>query len=261
MYYILSALLQFLPVMILEDLVKYFETMHTPDPHPTFLHPWIEVAGLGLLPSLTSILQTRSQTIFQHGAIFVRTAVSTLLYEKSLSVSAAGRATTNTGQVVNMMSNDTTQLQRFIQFGGMTLVAPLPIVVVLVLIYRQVGQATWVGVGFMVALAPVNVVVFSVVGKMRRKVLKYSDLPVKAMNEILAGIRIIKYYAWEKPFRAEVGKIRDKELKALTNLAYVSAVGFLLILLSAPIIQPIFGFRMRRSRPRRRLRPCRCSTL
>jgi hypothetical protein len=54
----------------------------------------------------------------------------------------------------------------------------------------------WVGVGFMVFLAPVNTLVFSIVSKMRRRVLKYSDLRVKMMNEILAGIRIIKFYAW-----------------------------------------------------------------
>ena len=75
------------------------------------------------------------------------TAVSTLPYEKSLSVSAAGRAATSTGQVVNMRSDDTSQLQRFIQFGGMTMVAPLQIIISLILIYQQVGNATWVGVG------------------------------------------------------------------------------------------------------------------
>ena len=242
-YYIIAALIQFVPVLILEDLVKYFETINSPEePHKTLVPPWWLVAALGVLPFFTSILQTRSQVIFQHMAVFVRTAVSTLLYKKSLSVSAAGRACTSTGQVVNMMSNDTTQLQRFIQFGGMTLVAPLQIVISLILIYRQVGPATWVGVGFMVVLAPVNVVVFSIVGKMRRKVLKYSDLRVKMMNEILAGIRIIKFYAWEKPFKKEVGDLREKELQALTMLAYVSAVGFSLILLSAPIIQPILVF-------------------
>lgn len=48
----------------------------------------------------------------------------------------------------------------------------------------------------MVFLAPINTIVFSVVSKMRRKVLKYSDLRVKMMNEILTGIRIIKFYAW-----------------------------------------------------------------
>jgi hypothetical protein len=62
------------------------------------------------------------------------------------------------------------------------------------------------------------------------------------MNEILNGIRIIKFYAWERPFGKEVGRIRQKELDALTRLAYTSAIGFSLILLSAPIIQPILVF-------------------
>ena len=94
----------------------------------------------------------------------------------------------------------------------------------------------------MVLLAPINMLVFTVVSKMRRKVLKYSDLRVKMMNEILMGIRIIKFYAWEKPFGKEVGRLRQKELQALTNLAYTTAVGFSIILLSTPIIQPIIVF-------------------
>lgn len=94
----------------------------------------------------------------------------------------------------------------------------------------------------MIFLAPVNGWVFSVVSKMRRKVLKYSDLRVKMMNEILTGIGILKFYAWERPFGEEVGVLRQKELDALTKLAYVTAVGFSIILLSTPIIQPIIVF-------------------
>ena len=108
--------------------------------------------------------------------------------------------------------------------------------------YHKVGDATWVGVGFMIFLIPINTVVFSIVSKQRRKVLKYSDMRVKMMNEILAGIRIIKFYAWERPFGKEVGQIRGQELRALTMLAYTSAIGFSLILMSAPIIQPILVF-------------------
>jgi ATP-binding cassette subfamily C (CFTR/MRP) protein 1 len=84
--------------------------------------------------------------------------------------------------------------------------------------------------------------IFSIVSKQRRKVLKYSDLRVKMMNEILTGIRIIKFYAWERPFGGEVDELRGKELAALTKLAYTSAIGFSLILMSAPIIQPILVF-------------------
>lgn len=94
----------------------------------------------------------------------------------------------------------------------------------------------------MVFLMPINTVVFSIVSKQRREVLKYSDLRVKMMNEILSGIRIIKFYAWERPFGKEVGDLRGKELKALTKLAYTSAIGFSLILMAAPLIQPVLVF-------------------
>ncbi|KAL3942720.1 MAG: hypothetical protein SGBAC_003127 [Bacillariaceae sp.] len=244
-YYLFSSLLSFVPVLILNDLVSYFEHVGvngTGVPYDHFVNPWVEVAGLGVVPLLVSILQTRHQAIMAHCGVFVRTSASTMLYRKSLNVSAAGRAKTSTGQVVNMMSNDTMQLQRFLQFIGLTMSAPLQIVIALYLIFQQVGNATWVGVGYMVILAPVNIVVFSIVSKMRRKVLKYSDLRVKMMNEILTGVRIIKFYAWEKPFGKEVGRLRQKELEALTKLAYTTAVGFSIILLSTPIVQPIIVF-------------------
>lgn len=244
-FYVISALLAFVPVLILNDLVKYFQhyaQFGSEVPYDGLANPWLLVAGLGVVPIVMSALQTRHQAIMAHCSVFVRTAVSAMLYQKSLNVSAAGRAKTSTGQVVNMMSNDTMQLQRFLQFVGLTLVAPIQIIVALYLIFQQVGNATWVGVGYMVFLAPINMLVFKIVASMRLKVLKYSDLRVKMMNEILNGIRIIKFYAWEQPFGQEVGRVRQKEVNALTKLAYTTAVGFSIILLSTPIVQPIIVF-------------------
>lgn len=94
----------------------------------------------------------------------------------------------------------------------------------------------------MLVLVPINGAIFSVVSKQRRKVLYYSDLRVKMMNDILSGIRIIKFYAWERPFGKEIGELRGQELDALTKLAYIVAVGFSLILMAAPLIQPILVF-------------------
>merc|ERR1712183_984114 len=100
----------------------------------------------------------------------------------------------------------------------------------------------WVGVAYMVLLAPVNGYMFGIIAKFRREVLSYSDKRVKLMNEILTGIRIIKFYAREKPFGKEVGRLRELEMDALARLAYVTAVGFSVLLLSTPIVQPIFVF-------------------
>jgi len=235
--FIISVVIQFGPVLLLNQLVIYFQSGKV-----GLINPWVAVVLMGVLPVVVSVLQTQHSIILNHMAVFVRTGCCTLLYSKSLKVSPTGRARTDAGQVMNMMSNDTAQLQRFLQFLGQFMVAPLQIVIALVLIYKQVQNATWVGVGYMVALAPVNTLIFSVVGKMRNKALKCSDARVKMINEVLSGIRIIKFYAWEKPFGNEIFKIREKELEALTTLTYVSQIGFSVVLMSAPIVQPILVF-------------------
>jgi len=238
----ISALIAFVPIILLNDLVKYFEALNAGRTYDGWAHPWAEAVGLGLFPLLASLLQTRHMVIMQHCAVFARTGCSTLLFRKALRVSPTGRARTNTGQVVNMMSVDTNVIMRFIQLAGMTLVTPLQIVISLVLIYNQVGNATWVGVGFLFALLPVNAAIFAAVAKLRRRVLKHQDARVKMINDLLTGIRIIKFYAWEKPFLGEVGNVREEELKALTTLTLVMLVGFTAILFAAPIIQIILVF-------------------
>jgi hypothetical protein len=108
---VIAAVLSFVPVLILNDLVSYFEWVDaglSPESYQALVpSPWIGVAGLGLVPIIVSLLQTRSNAVMAHCGVFVRTAVSTMLYRKALNVSAAGRAKTSTGQVVNMMSNGT----------------------------------------------------------------------------------------------------------------------------------------------------------
>ena len=238
-FYSISAFLQFVPVLILNDLVKYFTQYPN---YKTFVTPWLEVSALFVIPVLMALLQSKQVVIMSHAAVFVRTSLSLLIYEKILRISSAGRAKTSTGAIVNMMSNDTTQIMRFIQFLAIVLVAPLQVGFALYLIYVEVGIAMLAGVGFLVCLVPVNVCVFFFVGKYRRRALKESDSRVKLINEILGGIRIIKFYAWESPFRRAIESIRRAELDNLTKLAYTAAVGFSMIMLSAPIVLPIVVF-------------------
>ena len=40
------------------------------------------------------------------------------------------------------------------------------------------------------------------------------------MNEIIAGMKVLKLYAWEIPFMQRIIKIRDVEIKMIKNAAY-----------------------------------------
>ncbi|GFN81887.1 ABC transporter c family protein [Plakobranchus ocellatus] len=51
----------------------------------------------------------------------------------------------------------------------------------------------------------------------------HTDKRVKIMNEIISGIRIIKMYCWEKPFRNLVEKLRSDEVQHLCRARRVQA--------------------------------------
>ena len=63
------------------------------------------------------------------------------IYRKALSLSPAARQKTSTGQIINMFSTDTKQLQMFLNFMNNVALAPLQIIVALALIWLQVGSA------------------------------------------------------------------------------------------------------------------------
>ena len=59
--------------------------------------------------------------------------------------------------------------------------------------------------------------------------MKLKDSRMKMMNEVLAGIKVLKFYAWENAFREKIKAIREKELTTLRKcLFYDSAVKFIL---------------------------------
>jgi ATP-binding cassette subfamily C (CFTR/MRP) protein 1 len=156
--YVISAVLQFVAVLMLNQLVLYFQSGKL-----DLVNPWVAMAMMGVFPVIVSVFQTQHFVIMNHLAVFVRTGCCTMLYSKSLRVSPTGRSRTNAGQVMNKMSNDTSQLQRFLlQYIGNFLVAPIQIMVALVLIYQQVRHATWIEVAYMVALSPINRIIFGV---------------------------------------------------------------------------------------------------
>ena len=53
---------------------------------------------------------------------------------------------------------------------------------------------------------------------------KIQDKRIKMLNEILTGIRVIKFFGWEQSFQNMVAKIRAKEIIILIKSSLVFAV-------------------------------------
>ena len=232
------AVLMFGPVLVLRTLVRHLEGTET----ISRAAQWACVAVLLLVPSVSVVLELQSTVMMTHAATAMRSSVSVALFVKALRLSPSARATTSTGAIVNMYSTDAKQCDILLQILPIFLLAPLQICVCLYLLSREIGVAVWAGVGFMIGLVPVQGLVFGVFFTQIKKALALTDTRVKLINELLSGIRIIKYYAWERPFESQVEVQRNKELGVLRRIAYGIGIGFSILMGAAPVMQPVVVF-------------------
>lgn len=79
-------------------------------------------------------------------------------------------------------------------------------------------------------------------GVERLKCLAETDKRVKLINDVCNGIRMIKYYCWEKPFKGKIHDIRKVELQQHAKLAWIMGIGVECIVALVPQIVPLVCF-------------------
>ena len=185
----------------------------------------------GFLITLGFFLCGVSQTIFVQYYFFIvirvgmriRSALVTTIYRKAFLISSKSRQLFTTGEIVNNMSIDTNRLRDVTTYLHMIWSAPLQISVSLYLLWLQVGPSVFSGVAVMIFMIPINGILIKKLIGYQKIMMINKDKRVKIMNEILQGIRIIKFFTWENSYTKKVNEIRDVELKTLRSSAYLQA--------------------------------------
>jgi ABC-type multidrug transport system fused ATPase/permease subunit len=152
----------------------------------------------------------------------VRSVLLLLLYRKVLTL--ASNKNSNSGQIVNLVSQDAQMISESIGIFNNGFVAPIQIVIAIVLLALQIKVFTVISIGVLILIMPFIAVIGRRFGAIRGLIQKAGDKRLKFTNELLTGIRIVKFYAWENPFVTNIEKYRVEELKAIKSLANMRAV-------------------------------------
>lgn len=190
-------------------------------------------------------------------ALQVRSVLLLLLYRKVLTL--ASNKNSNSGQIVNLVSQDAQMISESIGIFNNGFVAPIQIVskltcmrddpskltllaVAIILLALQIKVFTVISIGVLILIMPFIMLIGRRFGALRGLIQKAGDKRLKFTNELLTGIRIVKFYAWEIPFMSNIGKIfhdnfssyvnsqivtekyRAEELKAIKSLSNTRAV-------------------------------------
>eukprot|EP00666_Eupelagonemidae_sp_cell4sb_P017930 gene17930-biopygen7345 len=148
----------------------------------------------------------------------VHSAMVSQVYRKALRLSPSTSYTR--GAVVNIQSNDCLRVANIVSALNVLWTAPLTIVVAIVLLLQAVGTAAFAGLAFMLVLVPVNGIAVAQMESIREEVIQLTDSRVTMMNELLSGIRIVKFTTLEEHFKSRILEVRRKELDLLTAQSY-----------------------------------------
>uniref|UniRef100_A0A8C3A5R4 Cystic fibrosis transmembrane conductance regulator n=1 Tax=Cyclopterus lumpus TaxID=8103 RepID=A0A8C3A5R4_CYCLU len=212
-------------------IIRYFESY---DPlNTTAFHKTLGyAAGMSLCSFGLVLLHHLFFFHVQRSGMKIRVAMCHMIYNKALRLSSSAMGKTTTGQIVNLLSNDVNKFDDVTVFLHFLWVGPLQAVVVVGLLWQEIGPSCFVGMVVLMVLMLTQTMFGMAFSNYRSKTAVLTDDRIRIMNEVLSGMRIIKMYAWEKPFvivsflcslRKEISMImKSSYLRALNMASFFS---------------------------------------
>ncbi|CAN8068720.1 unnamed protein product [Agarophyton chilense] len=139
------------------------------------------------------------------------------------------------------MQLDTQRIGDFFQFFHVLWSAPIQILGAVALLYYYIGVSAVIGLIVTIASLPLQGKLMAAQLRLRKAGIGITDRRVKLMNEILQGIKAVKFYAWEEPFAAAVDKERSNEVKKFSHTIWLRSA-FLAIMMVMPILVGVITF-------------------
>ncbi|KAF8882127.1 P-loop containing nucleoside triphosphate hydrolase protein [Infundibulicybe gibba] len=96
----------------------------------------------------------------------------------------------------------------------------------------QLGYSALVGLGFILVR-----VMFS----QRKKGVGITDTRIRLTTEVLQGIRLIKFYAWEEFYTGQIGKLREREIKTIRKSA-IARSALIAVVTFIPVLASVLSF-------------------
>ncbi|KAF9413974.1 hypothetical protein BGZ94_000549 [Podila epigama] len=210
------------------------------DPPPLW-HGILMAIGLYLMGVISTIAQHQFWQRSTGVGVGTRTALITTIYRKGLVLSAKAKQDFSTGKITNLMSTDTTRLDFLAGYFHILWTAPLMVLLILVLLIVNMGPTALVGFVFLVMFGPIQARIVQALSVIRRKSTLITDARVKLTQEVLQGMRVIKFYGWEEAFLNKLEELRSKELKYVRTLL-ISRSGIAAVNLTVPVIAATLTF-------------------
>ena len=174
--------------------------------------------GIGLAFTLLA-LQVISSVCSNHffyrstaTGVLLRGGLINAIYSRSIKFTARARSTLTNGKLVNHISTDVSRIDFCAGFFHMSWTAPISLFICLALLIVELGPSALAGFSVFVLFLPIQGFVMGKLFKIRGLGMEWTDKRVKLLQELLGGMKVIKFFAWEMPYLDRLAEYRKTEM-------------------------------------------------
>lgn len=163
-------------------------------------------------------------------------AINTRVVHHVLRLRRSARSRMQTGDLVNNLSSDTDAVADVAFFLPELFYSAMTVVTVVTMLFIFLGPAALASVGTLAIITPIMVAVARRYRRLDQRLMDIRDHRVTLMSQILHGIRVVKYHAWEPSVEREVQDVRSQELRTRTAIVRTDAVSTVIFISTTTVI-------------------------
>ncbi|KAK8524847.1 hypothetical protein V6N12_029701 [Hibiscus sabdariffa] len=147
----------------------------------------------------------------------MRSALMVAVYRKQLKLSSLGRRRHSTGEIVNYIAVDAYRMGEFPWWFHSSWSFVLQLLMSIGVLFWVVGLGAVPGIAPLVICGFLNLPLAKIIQKCQSQLMIAQDERLRAISEILNGMKIIKLQSWEDKFKGLIESLRDNEFKWLAK--------------------------------------------
>ncbi|KAH8487540.1 hypothetical protein H0E87_026206, partial [Populus deltoides] len=146
----------------------------------------------------------------------VRSLLTAAIYKKQQRLSNVGRLIHSGGEIMNYVTVDAYRIGEFPFWFHQTWTTSFQLCLSLAILFRAVGLATLAALVVIIITVLCNTPLAKLQHKFQSKLMVAQDARLKACNEALVNMKVLKLYAWETHFKNAIENLRNEEYKWLS---------------------------------------------
>lgn len=226
---VIGDLAQILSPLVTKALIDFStQSYYSKRAYPGFVMPPVGKGiglafGLWFMQILYSVCTNQFFVRSASTGVLVRGALIASIYRRSMKLSGKARTVITNGKLVNHISTDVSRVDFCCSFFHMSWTAPIQLISIIVILLFNLGPSSLAGIGFLLVCLPFQAMAMKSMFAFRRKAMVWTDKRAKLIQELLGGMRVIKFFAWEIPYLEKLAFIRKTEMTHIRKLLTLRA--------------------------------------